>query len=96
MVAPNRPSALREFVIASAVSEYPPGFAGIVQSMFFSGVTPLYHHLLSPLYEPVVTTRHVKSEPSTPRPGAVFPIEALVQSSPIVALLAGLIAAFAG
>jgi hypothetical protein len=48
------------------------------------------------LYEPVGTTIQVRSDPSTPRPAAFLPVDALVQSSPIVALLAGLTAAFAG
>ena len=50
------------------------------------------------MYEPVGTTMHVKSEPSTPRPLATLfdDAEAAVQSSPITALLAGFTAAWAG
>jgi len=72
--------------------------AGTVQSILASGLTSLYHHFVWPLYEPVGTTMHVKSEPSTPRPLATFLVaaDAAVQSSPTIALLDGLTAAFAG
>ena len=58
----------------------------------------MYHHFVWPLYEPVGTTMHVRSEPSTPRPLATFLVaaDAAVQSSPTTALFEGLTAAWAG